>query len=421
MKKTVLLFVFIILCSLLTALDLQQVRQKFDGFAKEYIHRQFNQNQRVEYPLYMYVDLPAMTSIVVVMDFQGHDYAQYQQLVDGVWTTTTEMRGTFTDGHISSFAFSTYEDGAAYTMNIACTWSGDNLVRTVQTVNYSGMELTLGQDDLTYSGSILTGISEQTLDYQSMALVPYARYTLSWSGSQLNEVLTEERETSGWVNSRKQTLAYNRIVPVQVVSFDYDNGWVNSNRDSYTFTGNGQVQTITSEEYMDGQWVNQDKNELFYNGTHEDHENNYTWIDNAWTLTNRFLFYFLNDMMTTQIEQELQEGVWVDTEHIYYTEGTAAHDVTAATRPSLSIYPNPFNPRALVNFDLPMAGAVQLKVYDARGRLVNTLVNGTLNAGSHQVQWNGTDTHGKTMPSGVYFARLHTVKGNVSHKMLMLK
>ena len=64
-------------------------------------------------------------------------------------------------------------------------------------------------------------------------------------------------------------------------------------------------------------------------------------------------------------------------------------------------YPNPFNPSTQINFDLPVAGAVSLTIYDVLGRKVAELANGYREAGYHSVTWNA----GARLASGVYLAR----------------
>ncbi|RMG24283.1 MAG: hypothetical protein D6732_23790, partial [Methanobacteriota archaeon] len=59
-----------------------------------------------------------------------------------------------------------------------------------------------------------------------------------------------------------------------------------------------------------------------------------------------------------------------------------------------------------VEFGMPNAEWVTLKVYDLMGREVKTLVNGRLPAGYHTVQWDGTDNTGQPVSSGVYLYRL---------------
>jgi hypothetical protein len=69
--------------------------------------------------------------------------------------------------------------------------------------------------------------------------------------------------------------------------------------------------------------------------------------------------------------------------------------------------PNPFNPSTTISFDVPASGGdVRLELYDARGRLVRTLVSGRRDPGRQEAVWNGRDAAGRRVPSGVYFARL---------------
>lgn len=61
-------------------------------------------------------------------------------------------------------------------------------------------------------------------------------------------------------------------------------------------------------------------------------------------------------------------------------------------------YPNPSNPSTIISYALPLKSNVTMKVYDALGREVRTLVNENQNAGNHTVIFNVSD-----LPSGVYF------------------
>ncbi len=69
----------------------------------------------------------------------------------------------------------------------------------------------------------------------------------------------------------------------------------------------------------------------------------------------------------------------------------------------VSNYPNPFNPATEIKMTLPQAGHVSLKVFNLRGELVRTLVNGELAAGPQSILWNGTTDTGREVASGVYF------------------
>ena len=82
-------------------------------------------------------------------------------------------------------------------------------------------------------------------------------------------------------------------------------------------------------------------------------------------------------------------------------------------------YPNPFNPETTFRFSIKDAGNARLDIFNLRGQLVRTLVNGNLNAGQHQVVWNGKDQAGRSVSSGVYLYRL-TAKNYSSTKKAML-
>lgn len=64
--------------------------------------------------------------------------------------------------------------------------------------------------------------------------------------------------------------------------------------------------------------------------------------------------------------------------------------------------PNPFNPRTTLRFELARPGDVQLRILDARGRLVERIDAGALPAGEHGMPWDGTDRFGNDVASGVY-------------------
>jgi len=79
-------------------------------------------------------------------------------------------------------------------------------------------------------------------------------------------------------------------------------------------------------------------------------------------------------------------------------------------------YPNPFNPSTTIRFSLPLREQVILKVFDALGREVATLVDGELNPGQHSVVFNA-----KNLPSGVYFYQLSTGGFIGTKKMIITK
>ena len=72
----------------------------------------------------------------------------------------------------------------------------------------------------------------------------------------------------------------------------------------------------------------------------------------------------------------------------------------------VGVHPNPFNPMTTVSFDLPRAGAAEIRIYSVRGELVGVLGGEQFPAGRNEVVWQGRDRGGRLVPSGSYFARL---------------
>jgi hypothetical protein len=86
-------------------------------------------------------------------------------------------------------------------------------------------------------------------------------------------------------------------------------------------------------------------------------------------------------------------------------------------------YPNPFNPTTTIRYSIASAGHVSLKIYNAAGQLVRTLVDEEQapRAEGFSIPWDGANDSGQSVASGVYFYKL-TAKGfNETKKMVLLK
>lgn len=87
----------------------------------------------------------------------------------------------------------------------------------------------------------------------------------------------------------------------------------------------------------------------------------------------------------------------------------------------LGNYPNPFNVKTAIAFDLSEWGAVTLTVYDVLGRKVHEIHTGKLPMGRNTITWNGADDRGKRVSSGVYLYRLRFGGKAETGRMLFLK
>lgn len=97
----------------------------------------------------------------------------------------------------------------------------------------------------------------------------------------------------------------------------------------------------------------------------------------------------------------------------------AALEIAKSTPETSSLgknYPDPFNPQTTIRFSIAEAAPVHLAVYDMLGRTVRVLVNGIVEAGTHEAIFEAGE-----LPSGTYLYRLVTPSGSFTHTMLLLK
>ncbi|MDR3625956.1 MAG: T9SS type A sorting domain-containing protein, partial [Ignavibacteriaceae bacterium] len=103
-------------------------------------------------------------------------------------------------------------------------------------------------------------------------------------------------------------------------------------------------------------------------------------------------------------------------EHFENPSGTVSSNLKPALFKLEQNYPNPFNPVTVINYSIPKAGLVTIKVYDVLGREVKTLVNENKPAGNYNIEFNA----GK-FASGVYFYRMHSGNYLETKKFILMK
>ncbi|NQT34469.1 right-handed parallel beta-helix repeat-containing protein [bacterium] len=112
-------------------------------------------------------------------------------------------------------------------------------------------------------------------------------------------------------------------------------------------------------------------------------------------------------------------GVFVIAWDEYYTP--SMEDNTPYTTQLISAYPNPFNQKVTIEFDLDKISFIHLSVYNLSGRKVAVLRNETLSPGTYYAVWDGGMEDGSQLPSGIYWARLEEEGGARLVKLLLLR
>ena len=106
--------------------------------------------------------------------------------------------------------------------------------------------------------------------------------------------------------------------------------------------------------------------------------------------------------------------------HEYYL----STGVDTQIEPSVSIfkaYPNPFNSSITIRYQLARSVKVKLVIHDILGRVVGKMIDNVQTAGLHEFSWDGADSYGVPLASGVYFFRLQVGASSRTIKTLLLK
>ncbi len=169
--------------------------------------------------------------------------------------------------------------------------------------------------------------------------------------------------------------------------------------------------------------ISHEKSQSIINGmvttTTEDSSISYTWLSKD----NYLLASLTSPAGVTDPNFTLARDFFrLDTVGVVTTGITQERTGLPEVHHLLSNYPNPFNPETRIHFTTRSSGTVSVQIFDLNGRLVTTLFEGTIAAGTHQLMWNGRDAGNRILPSGIYFLQMRTADGAIyQHKMLLAK
>lgn len=151
------------------------------------------------------------------------------------------------------------------------------------------------------------------------------------------------------------------------------------------------------------------------------------WIEQSRSLTPycgagfndvRIRLRFVSDSKTTFV------GWMIDDVSIYPTE-TAVFNSNNIRLPEHFVvsnnYPNPFNSQTIISYQLPRTTDVKVILYNLRGQKIKTLIDEPHQAGAYQITWDGLDSQGSPVTSGIYFYALITDDKVQARKMTLLR
>jgi hypothetical protein len=117
-----------------------------------------------------------------------------------------------------------------------------------------------------------------------------------------------------------------------------------------------------------------------------------------------------DDLMIQILEFFGIDGVWTNVD-----ETGPVSSVNAGS------YPNPFTEETVIRFEVQEESSVTIDILNINGQLINRLFASDVDAGTHEVRWNGTDQTGNTAATGVYFYRLQAENELVTGKLMLME
>lgn len=126
------------------------------------------------------------------------------------------------------------------------------------------------------------------------------------------------------------------------------------------------------------------------------------------------------------VPEEAQDSSWIDAD--LFGTIKLVSTLTSVEKNKLKYifklknnYPNPFNPSTVINYTIPKTENVHIQIFNSLGQLVITLINQVQNAGEHKTIWNGKNSKGKTVSSGIYLYKIEVGKFTSSKKMNLIR
>jgi hypothetical protein len=146
---------------------------------------------------------------------------------------------------------------------------------------------------------------------------------------------------------------------------------------------------------------------------------NDSWFRPSRIVTGYFDDDNLGDILIASMDYEnfnTPHVVWLEHDYEYVNIQYDEHFSNPKDFDLMAVYPNPFNPKTTIQFNIVNKSKVLLQIYDITGRLVETLLDRIMLHGNHEIIWNA-----ENLPSGIYFSII--TSGNLikTHKLILMK
>ncbi|MFH0733604.1 MAG: T9SS type A sorting domain-containing protein [bacterium] len=320
----------------------------------------------------------------------------------------------------------------------------------------------------------LLTITNQTWNNETWDNVDQYTYTYDNSNNKICE-LFQKWSNSNWLNVSRKTNNYTNNILLEEIIETWNISWKNSTKTVYLFNynnpnfdvvvhylGNNNSWSMIKQErysYNSQQLVSRINYDIMGGGWYIDKEKYFTYNQNNCLLSvetyqpNQFIGYgyyktqgidyrydinsnCINVISYNVYSSSLSLPNFIDLQ-LPYNNNTNFINCSATYKAEIQYititkinneilnpekfellqnYPNPFNPSTTIKFAIPTTSSVKLTIYNTIGKEIATLVNGSMEAGNHSVNWNAGDNS-----SGMYFFKLEAGNFTATKKMMLIK
>jgi len=151
------------------------------------------------------------------------------------------------------------------------------------------------------------------------------------------------------------------------------------------------------------------------------HDNNLYAFGTGLKYTYKEDYFYAEVGSNELIVTSWDDGVAVAADTISFTVTGTGFNLDPSRVFKLAVSPNPFTSVSSITFEIPEDGAVSIEIFDITGRMMRSLVDSQLYAGSHSLQWDGRSQSGEEVATGLYFCRIKSGGAVESAGMCLLR
>ncbi|MCD4744950.1 MAG: T9SS type A sorting domain-containing protein [Bacteroidales bacterium] len=303
--------------------------------------------------------------------------------------------------------------------------------KPVEVTNYSilfpptgGFEL-ISHVDLTYddAGFLIEKISKQ---YWPTGYWCKYIYTYDPDGK-LTQTLQMEPKDDDWDTTYRNTYMYEDKLLIEQLDQNWENGiWKDDKIEHSYYDDNEYITEKLMQKWIEYQWINYSHWTFSYFANYEETEEIYEiWGDSAWN--NKDKYYKIYDESRNLIKKTWQ--VWEDTAWLNYEKeiliygpvGIDENTTFPGIELNFSNAPNPFRNKTTISFYINEKCYVVVKIFDIKGKCVNTIVREELQSDTYQYIWDGTDRNGNKLGTGVYLYSINAGGKTAVNKLAIVK